>query len=128
VLAAIVNLNKRRPLHPWGFVQISLSTHVIILMVVVFVLAIVLPFLTGRRESNTAEPTSGAARGALSAPTQRRRPPEDVRRSGRERRRPGQAHLDGPVPGPALEASRRKKRSAAGQPRQRGVLIYVFGA
>ena len=45
VLAAIVNLGDTGRYIHWGFVQLSLSNLiVIILMVVVFVLAIVLPF------------------------------------------------------------------------------------
>jgi len=45
VVAALVNLNNGDRYIHWGFVQLSLSNLiVIILMVVVFVLAIVLPF------------------------------------------------------------------------------------
>jgi hypothetical protein len=48
--AAIVDLNGSGSYLHWGFVQISVANAVVILaMIVVFVLAIALPFPGGRR-------------------------------------------------------------------------------
>lgn len=50
VLAAPVDLNKKPYYIHWGVVQISLGNLIVIgLMVLVFVLALVLPFPKGRR-------------------------------------------------------------------------------
>jgi hypothetical protein len=49
VLAAPINLNHRGHYMHWGVIQLSLANLiVIILMIVVFVLAMVLPFPKGR--------------------------------------------------------------------------------
>lgn len=52
LLAAPVNLDKPGHYLHWGFVQVSVGNLVvIILMVVVFVLALLLPFPKGRDKS-----------------------------------------------------------------------------
>ncbi len=49
MLAALINLNKRPYYIHWGVIQLSLSNLiVIILMLVVFVAALVVPFPKGR--------------------------------------------------------------------------------
>jgi len=49
VLGAVINLNHPGHYIHWGFIQISLANLlVIVFMLVVFVLAIVLPFPHGR--------------------------------------------------------------------------------
>jgi len=49
LLAAAVNLNKRPYYIHWGVVQLSLANLIVIaLMLVVFVLALVVPFPKGR--------------------------------------------------------------------------------
>jgi hypothetical protein len=51
VLAAVINLNGRPYYIHWGVIQISAANLLVIgLMVVVFVLAILLPFPKGRRD------------------------------------------------------------------------------
>ena len=49
--ASLIDLNSTGHYLHWGFIQISVANLVVILlMVVVFVLAIVIPFHAGRRE------------------------------------------------------------------------------
>jgi hypothetical protein len=50
VLAAAVNLNKPPYYVHWGVIQLSLANVIVIgLMLVVFVLALIVPFPKGRR-------------------------------------------------------------------------------
>jgi len=50
LLGALINLNGSGRYIHWGFIQISVANFVVIvLMVVVFVLAILLPFPTRKR-------------------------------------------------------------------------------
>jgi hypothetical protein len=49
VLSAAVNLNKRPYYIHWGVIQISLANVIVIaLMLVVFIVAVVVPFPKGR--------------------------------------------------------------------------------
>jgi hypothetical protein len=51
MLASLVDLNTTGHYLHWGFIQISVANAVVIaLMVVVFILAIVIPFHMRRRE------------------------------------------------------------------------------
>jgi hypothetical protein len=51
MLASLIDLNTTGHYLHWGFIQISVANLVVILlMVVVFVLAIVIPFHAGKRE------------------------------------------------------------------------------
>ncbi len=51
LLAALVNLNGGGTYIHWGFIQISLANLIVILlMIVVFVLAILLPFPRRKRD------------------------------------------------------------------------------
>ena len=51
LLATLVNLNRSGTYIHWGFVQISLANLIVILtMIVVFVLAILLPFPRRKRD------------------------------------------------------------------------------
>ena len=62
ILASVVNLNTPGRYIHWGFIQLSLANLLVIgLMLVVFILAIVLPF-----------PHSGTIRGARTVPPETR--------------------------------------------------------
>jgi hypothetical protein len=51
MISSLVNLNTTGHYLHWGFIQISVANLVVIaLMVVVFILAIVVPFHLGRRQ------------------------------------------------------------------------------
>ncbi|MGC9961356.1 MAG: hypothetical protein ABSE47_05570 [Acidimicrobiales bacterium] len=62
ILAAVVNLNHTGHYVHWGFIQISVANLVVIgLMLLIFVLALVLPFPHGKaatRSSASAPPAA----------------------------------------------------------------------
>ena len=65
LVAAPVNLNHPGHYLHWGVIQISVANLVVIVaMVVVFVLALLLPFPNGQAAAMTDRPTRGTAEGA----------------------------------------------------------------
>jgi hypothetical protein len=62
LFAALVNLNHPGRYVHWGFIQISVANLLVIgLMLVVFVLALVLPFPHGKRAAHTGVTTPNTA-------------------------------------------------------------------
>ncbi len=102
MLGALVNLNHTGHYLHWGFIQISVANLVVILlMVVVFMAAVVIPFRTGRTApmSDTIIDRPGDTADALGVP-RGRRPPAARGRADVDRPPPGRGGAD-PAPGQA---------------------------